>query len=166
MGVEVTSPASCKPCEPCSFTWLPQTSPTPSPFPPSSSCSARMPAGFAPGRHMLSHSVTPDSLRPHGLQPTRLLCPWDSPGKNTEVGLPCPPPRGLPDPGIKLRSPELQADSLPSEPPGEPCLSNKYQNEAELKPTVRLTWPASCSLGQVTLPLEVSSFITQWRKIV
>ena len=28
----------------------------------------------------------PDSLRPYGLQPTRLLCPWDSPGKNTGVG--------------------------------------------------------------------------------
>ena len=27
-----------------------------------------------------------DSLRPHGLQPTRLLSPWDSPGKNTGVG--------------------------------------------------------------------------------
>ncbi|XDA79720.1 hypothetical protein R6Z07F_009729 [Ovis aries] len=26
-----------------------------------------------------------DSLRPHGLQPTRLLCPWNSPGKNTGV---------------------------------------------------------------------------------
>ena len=26
------------------------------------------------------------SLRPHGLQPTRLLCPWDSPGKNTGMG--------------------------------------------------------------------------------
>ena len=26
-----------------------------------------------------------DSLRPYGLQPTRLLCPWDSPGKNTGV---------------------------------------------------------------------------------
>ena len=25
-------------------------------------------------------------VRPHGLQPTRLLCPWDSPGKNTGVG--------------------------------------------------------------------------------
>ena len=24
--------------------------------------------------------------RPHGLYPTRLLCPWDSPGKNTGVG--------------------------------------------------------------------------------
>ena len=27
-----------------------------------------------------------DSVRPHGLQPTRLLCPWDSPGKNTVAG--------------------------------------------------------------------------------
>ena len=26
------------------------------------------------------------TLRPHGLQPTRLLHPWDSPGKNTGVG--------------------------------------------------------------------------------
>ena len=26
------------------------------------------------------------TLRPCGLQPTRLLCPWDSPGKNTGVG--------------------------------------------------------------------------------
>ena len=25
-----------------------------------------------------------NSMRPHGLLPTRLLCPWDSPGKNTE----------------------------------------------------------------------------------
>ena len=25
-------------------------------------------------------------MRPRGRQPTRLLCPWDSPGKNTEVG--------------------------------------------------------------------------------
>ena len=31
-------------------------------------------------------SVVSDSLQPCGLQPTRLLCPWDSPGKNTGVG--------------------------------------------------------------------------------
>ena len=30
-----------------------------------------------------------DSQRPHGLQPTRLLCPWDFPGKNTGVGCHC-----------------------------------------------------------------------------
>ena len=27
-----------------------------------------------------------NAVRPHRWQPTRLLCPWDSPGKNTGVG--------------------------------------------------------------------------------
>ena len=31
-------------------------------------------------------SVESVSLRPHGLEPTRLLCPWVFPGKNTGVG--------------------------------------------------------------------------------
>ena len=35
---------------------------------------------------MLSCSVMSDFLLPLGLQPTRLLCPWNSPGKNTGVG--------------------------------------------------------------------------------
>ena len=33
-----------------------------------------------------SRSVTSNSLWPHGLQPARLLCPWDSLGKNTGAG--------------------------------------------------------------------------------
>ena len=32
----------------------------------------------------------------------------------------CPPPGNLPNPEIEPRSPALQADSLPSEPPGKP----------------------------------------------
>ena len=35
---------------------------------------------------VLSHSVMSNSLWPHGLQPARILCPWDSPGNNTGVG--------------------------------------------------------------------------------
>ena len=35
-------------------------------------------------------------------------------------GLPLPSPGNLPNPGIKPRSPELQADALTSEPPGKP----------------------------------------------
>ena len=31
-------------------------------------------------------SVVSYSVRPHRWQPTRLPCPWDSPGKNTGVG--------------------------------------------------------------------------------
>ena len=34
----------------------------------------------------VSHLVISDSLQPHGLQPARLLCPWNSSGKNTGVG--------------------------------------------------------------------------------
>ena len=36
-----------------------------------------------------SCSVVSDSSRPHGLQPTRLLRPWDFPGKITGVGCHC-----------------------------------------------------------------------------
>ena len=35
-------------------------------------------------------------------------------------GLPFPAPGDLPDPGTELRSPALQADSLPAETPGKP----------------------------------------------
>ena len=34
----------------------------------------------------VSHSAMSNSLQPHRLQPTRLLCPWDSPGKNIGMG--------------------------------------------------------------------------------
>ena len=36
-----------------------------------------------------SHSVVSDSSWPHGLKPTSLLRPWDSPGKSTGVGCHC-----------------------------------------------------------------------------
>ena len=36
-----------------------------------------------------SHAVVSYSSRPHGLQPTRLLCPWDFPGKSTGMGCHC-----------------------------------------------------------------------------
>ena len=36
-----------------------------------------------------SRSVVSDSSWPHGLQPTRLLHPWDFPGKSTGVGWRC-----------------------------------------------------------------------------
>ena len=52
-------------------------------------------------------------LPPRGLQPARLLCPRDFPGKNTGVGW------DLPDPEIEPGSPALQADSSPSELPGK-----------------------------------------------
>ena len=69
---------------------------------------------------VLSRSVVSDSLWPHGLQPTRLLCPWGFSRQEYRSGLPCPPPGDHPNPGIETRSPMLQADTLPSEPPGKP----------------------------------------------
>ena len=55
-----------------------------------------------------------DSLRPHGL-----YSPWTSPGQNTGVGSLSLLQGNLPNPGIELRSPALQADSLPAEPQGK-----------------------------------------------
>ena len=63
----------------------------------------------------LSHS---QFFAAYGLQPTRFLCPWDFPGKDTGM-LPFPSPGDLPDPGIKSGSPELQADSLLTGLPGK-----------------------------------------------
>ena len=37
----------------------------------------------------VSRSVVSNSLRPHGLYPARLLCPWGFPGKNIRVGCHC-----------------------------------------------------------------------------
>ena len=45
------------------------------------------------------------TLQPRGLYPTRLLCLWDFPGMNTGVGLPCPSPGDVPNPGTEPVSP-------------------------------------------------------------
>ena len=52
---------------------------------------------------VLSHSVVSNSLWLHGLQPARLLCSWNSPGKKHWSRL----PGALPGPGIKPESPSL-----------------------------------------------------------
>ena len=51
-------------------------------------------------------------------------------------GLPFLPPGDLPDQGIELGSPALQADSLPSEPPGKPRVTATpaYQHRGLFKP--------------------------------
>ena len=52
--------------------------------------------------------------------PIGLYSPWNSPGQNAGAGSLSLLPGHLPNPGIKPRSPALQVDSLPSEPPGKP----------------------------------------------
>ena len=62
-----------------------------------------------------SLSVVSDSWRHHGLH-----SPRNSPGQNTRVGSLSLLHGDLPNPGIEPRFLVLQADSLPSEPPGKP----------------------------------------------
>ena len=55
-------------------------------------------------------SVVSNSLRPHGPQPAKLLCPWGFSRQEYRSELPCPPPGDLPNPGIEpmsLMSPAL-----------------------------------------------------------
>ena len=53
----------------------------------------------------------------HGILQARTL-------ENGNTWLPFSSPRDLPDPGVEPRSPALQADSLPSEPPGKLSLQD------------------------------------------
>ena len=81
---------------------------------------------------MLSPSLLPDSLQSYGLYPARPLCPWGLSRQEYWSGLPCPPPEDPPNPGMEPRFPTLQADSLPSEPPGEPKLMHRFSSVQSL----------------------------------
>ena len=60
------------------------------------------------------------TLQPHGLQPTRLLCPLDSSGKNTEVGCHFLLQGIFLSQGSNLHLLNCQAGSSPLVPPGKP----------------------------------------------
>ena len=68
-----------------------------------------------------------DSLRPHGLVACQAPLSVVFSRQEYWSGLPFPSPGDLPDPGIKPGSLVLQADSLPSEPPGEPYKSESVR---------------------------------------
>ena len=63
--------------------------------------------------------VVSDSLQPHGLQPF-VSCVHGILQARILGWVAFPSPGDLPNPWIKPRSPILQADSLPSEPPAKP----------------------------------------------
>ena len=66
------------------------------------------------------------SLRPQGLYPARLLCPWDSPGKNTGVGCHALLQGIFQGSNLSLLCLLLyQAGSLPLVPPGKPTIIKK-----------------------------------------
>ena len=64
--------------------------------------------------HIYACSVMYNSSLLHGLQPGRLLCPWDFPVKNTGVGCYSLLQGIFPTQGLNPHL--LQADSLPSKP--------------------------------------------------
>ena len=75
-------------------------------------------------------SVTSNYLWLYGLQPARLLCPWDSPGKNTGVGHHALLQGIFPTQGSNSRLSLLhwQAGSLLPVPPGKPITTWVWLN--------------------------------------
>ena len=71
---------------------------------------------------MLSHLAVSDMGSVAVVTPWTVACQvplsMGFPRQDCWSGLPFPSPGDLPDPGMKPRSPALQADSLPSEPRG------------------------------------------------
>ena len=68
-----------------------------------------------------------NSLRPHGLLPTRFLCPWDSPGKNIESGCHFLLQKIFLTQGLNLCLLHWQA-----EPPGKPEIQSNMLNKIEV----------------------------------
>ena len=65
-------------------------------------------------------SVVSDSVRPYRLWPARLLCPWDSPGKNTGVSCQVLLLGIFPTRGSKPESPALAGGFFTTEPTEKP----------------------------------------------
>ena len=83
-------------------------------------------------------------------------------------GLPFPSPGDLPDPGIEPRSPSLQADALPSEPPGKP-LHYRLLQDIDYS-SLCYTGNFCCLLHIYFLKLEIQHSIhtklNKWNQIV
>ena len=68
---------------------------------------------------LLATQLCPTLCDPRDCNPASLLCPYNSPSKNTRVGSHSLLQGIFPKQGSNPGSPTLQADSLPSEPPGK-----------------------------------------------
>ena len=87
---------------------------------------------------------------PGGLWPTRLLCPWHSPGKNTGVGSHSLLQGIFLSQGSNLHLLCWQADSLPSELPGKTEV-NKSSNRNLSFPHSSVSKESSCNIGELYL---------------
>ena len=90
---------------------------------------------------------------PHGLQPARLLCPWDSLGKSTEVDCNAILQGIFPTQGSN-RSPALQADPLPLSHEGSP---RSECDSSNVKHTNLTSWNSMCFLLQNPRPARVGN---------
>ena len=121
---------------------------------------------------VLVASVVSNSFPPCELQPARLLCPWDSPGKNTGVGCHSLLQGIFPAQGLNPGSPELHADSLASDPwgksmclmasitfliflylavPGLSCGTQDHQSSLRHVGSSGCVWTLSCSMQDLVL---------------
>ena len=76
--------------------------------------------------------------------------------------LPCPPPGDLRDPGIKPRSPALQADSLSSEPLGKPYVVSAAAAAKSLQSCPTLCNPIDCSPPGSPVPGILQARTLEW----
>ena len=81
-----------------------------------------------------------DSLWPYGLWPARLLCPWDSPGKNTGVDF-CALLQGI---FLTQGSNQhllcllhWQVGSLPLAPPGKPYMQSESESHSAMSDSLQ-----------------------------
>ena len=95
----------------------------------------------------ISRSVVSDSFWPHVPWPTRLPCPWNSPSKNPGMGCHSLLQGIFPTQGSNLGLPTVQADSLPSEPPGKSINAIDSHINSHRIQRGKYTWP-TLGLGE------------------
>ena len=86
-----------------------------------------------------------DSLQPYGMQSTRLLCSWDSPGKNIEAGCHALLQGIFLTQGWNLCLLHQQAGSLPLVPPGKPKRLAQFSS-------ITQSCPALCNPMDYSMP--------------
>ena len=107
------------------------------------------------GRDQLMHvsAVLSRSARPHGLQPARLLCPWDSPSKNTGEGCHFLLQGNFPTQGLNVHflGPELAGRFFTTASPGKPCIRCGHELKCPQGPGSNIkgvTWTGTIQLGR------------------
>ena len=108
--------------------------------------------------HESEREVVSDSLQPHGLQPTRLLCPWDFPGKSTGLGCNCllqETPWEVPKTWISLTSTESFVLSLLHKCFVCQCSLLAIISCVNLPPRL----PTPVYSGYISFPLQLRNFL-------